>query len=115
MATDKQTVAFLVEQMTGAGTIRSRAMFGEFGVYCDEVFIAMICDDQLFVKASPIAHDFLDDTHLAPPYSGAKNAYRVPEERWDDSEWISAFVRATTSALPVPKPKSQKKVKSSPV
>jgi TfoX/Sxy family transcriptional regulator of competence genes len=111
MSSDKQTVAFLVEQLAGAGVIRSKPMFGEYGLYCDEIFVAMICDDQLFVKTSPISGDFLDDTHLAPPYPGAKNALRVPEERWDDREWLSAFVRATTAALPVPKPKPAKKPK----
>lgn len=106
MASDRQTVAFLVEQMGAAGEIRSRAMFGEYGIYCDDCFVAMVCDDQLFVKASSAAHAFLDDHHLAPPYPGAKDAYHVPAERWDDADWLSDFVRATAAALPAPKPKA---------
>src|SRR4051794_22768491 len=109
MASDKQKVAFIVEQMLGAGEIRSKPMFGEFGIYCDEVFVASVCDNQLFIKASPIANDFLDDTHLAPPYPGAKDAYRVPEHRIQESDWLSAFVRASTAVLPKPKPKVNKR------
>ena len=112
MASDKQTVAFLVEQIADAGDIRCKAMFGEYGVYCDEVFTAMICDDQLFVKTSSISHDFLDDSYLAPPYPGAKGAFRVPEERWDDREWLSAFVRATAEALPPSKPKNPRSART---
>ncbi len=74
MASDKQTVAFLVEQMAGAGNIRCKAMFGEYGVYCNEVFTAMICDDQLFVKTSAISHDYLDDSHRSSGTRGEECA-----------------------------------------
>ncbi len=113
MASDPRTVAYLVEQMGDAGTIRSRLMFGEYGLYCDDRFVAMVCGDECFVKASAIASQFLDDRHLAPPYPGAKDAYRVPAERWDDRVWLGAFVRATTDALPPPKPKARTGAKTS--
>jgi len=74
-------------------------MFGEYGVYCDDQFVAMICNDHLFIKASPIANDFLSDDHLHPPYPGAKDAYRVPADHLDDRIWLSDFVRATTAEL----------------
>jgi DNA transformation protein len=99
MASDKRTVEYVVEQMGEAGAIRSRPMFGEFGLYCDDVFVALVCNDQLFVKASAIANEYLGDEHLAPPYPGARDAYRVPEEKLDDREWLSAFVRATAAEL----------------
>jgi TfoX/Sxy family transcriptional regulator of competence genes len=99
MASDKRTVEYLVEQLGGAGAIRSRAMFGEYGLYCDDIFVALICDDQLFVKSTPVANQFLSDENLAPPYPGAKDAYRVPEERWEDREWLAAFVGASAQVL----------------
>jgi DNA transformation protein len=99
MASDKRTVEYVVEQMGAAGAIRSRPMFGEFGLYCDDVFVALVCNDQLFVKASVIANEYLGDEHLAPPYPGARDAYRVPEERLEDRVWLSAFVRATAAEL----------------
>ena len=53
MASHREFVAFVSEQLREAGYIRARPMFGEYGLYCDGVFFAVICDDQLFVKPTP--------------------------------------------------------------
>lgn len=53
MASHQDFVDYVAEQLAEAGTIRSRKMFGEYGLYCNEVFFAVICDDQLFVKVTP--------------------------------------------------------------
>lgn len=53
MASHREFVEFITEQLREAGDIRSRPMFGEYGLYCDGVFFAVICDDQLFVKPTP--------------------------------------------------------------
>ena len=50
MASHQDFVDYVAEQLREAGTIRSRKMFGEHGLFCDGVFFAVICDDQLFVK-----------------------------------------------------------------
>ena len=48
MASHKDFVDYVAEQLREAGAIRSRKMFGEYGLYCDDVFFAVICDDQFF-------------------------------------------------------------------
>ncbi len=53
MASHPDFVDFVADQLREAGTIRSRRMFGEYGLYCDGVFFAVICDDQFFVKITP--------------------------------------------------------------
>ena len=53
MASHQDFVDYVAEQLREAGTIRSRKMFGEYGLYCDGVFFAVICDDQFFVKVTP--------------------------------------------------------------
>lgn len=113
MASDPRTVQYIVEQMGEAGEIRSRAMFGGHGVYCNDRFVAIIGDDELFVKDSPAGQQFLDPSHLAPPYPGANNAFRVPPERWEDREWLGTFVRATAEALPPPQPRRAKRAPAS--
>ena len=50
MASHPDFVNYVAEQLREAGAIRSRKMFGEYGLYCDDVFFAVICDDQFFVK-----------------------------------------------------------------
>ena len=46
MASHPDFVNYVVEQLREAGSIRSRKMFGEYGLYCDDIFFAVICDDQ---------------------------------------------------------------------
>ena len=46
MASHQDFVDYVAEQLREAGSIRSRKMFGEYGLYCDDVFFAGICDDQ---------------------------------------------------------------------
>ena len=53
MASHQDFVDYVAEQLREAGAIRSRKMFGEYGLFCDGVFFAVICDDQLFVKSHP--------------------------------------------------------------
>ena len=55
MASHADFVSYVAEQLREAGVIRCRKMFGEYGLYCDDLFFAVICDDQLFVKPTPEA------------------------------------------------------------
>ena len=50
MATRESTVAFIVEQLSSISGISTRKMFGEYGIWCDGKIVALICDNQLFVK-----------------------------------------------------------------
>ena len=50
MASHQDFVDYVAEQLREAGIIRSRKMFGEYGLYCDGIFFAVICDNQFFVK-----------------------------------------------------------------
>ena len=52
MASHPDFVNYVAEQLREAGAIRSRKMFGEYGLYCDDVFFAVICDDQLLDRKS---------------------------------------------------------------
>jgi DNA transformation protein and related proteins len=105
MATEQRTIEFLAEQVARAGDIRYRKMFGEYALYCDEKVVAFVCDDQLFVKITEGSRPFLDESHDAPAYPGSKTYIRVPEDYWDDAEWMARIVRATADSVPPPKPK----------
>jgi TfoX/Sxy family transcriptional regulator of competence genes len=75
-------------------------MFGEYGLYCDEMMVALICDDTLFVKPTPVAPHFFDQPELAPPYPGAKEWYVVPGDRLEHREWLQALIEQSAEALP---------------
>ena len=44
MATDPKTVSFLVDQMSGAGAVTARQMFGDWGIYCNRRMVALTSD-----------------------------------------------------------------------
>jgi len=50
MASDKEFVAYVCEQLREAGEISSRRMFGEAAVYLGDKVVGLVCDNQLFVK-----------------------------------------------------------------
>jgi len=109
MATQQRCVDVILEAMAGAGAVSARKMFGEWGVYCDGKIVALVCDEQLFVKVTEAGRAWLGDAvDLAPAYPGAKPSFRVDAERWDDAEWMAELVRVTWGALPLPKPKAKR-------
>ncbi|MBC3941684.1 TfoX/Sxy family protein [Sphingomonas albertensis] len=111
MASDRKTVAFIVDQLAAAGDVSAKLMFGEYGLYCDGRMVAMICDDQLFVKPTAGGRAFAGVIDEAPPYPGAKPCLLVNADRWDDAEWLAQLVRISTAELQMPKPKKPKGTK----
>lgn len=101
MPTSKETVAFILDQLAPL-PVRARAMFGEYGLYCDEKIVALICDDTLFVKPTAASEQFFTTAEAASPYPGAKDHYAVSGDRLDDRDWLQAVIRATADLLPLP-------------
>lgn len=109
MSSSQQNVDYLIDQISEAGTVSARKMFGEYAVYCDGRVVALICDDQLFVKPTEAGRAFIKNVEEAPPYPGAKNYFRIDGEQWDDSDWLTQLIRITTKEVPLPKKKTLKK------
>ena len=97
MASHADFVDYVADQMQQAGVIRSRRMFGEYGLYCDGVFFAVICGDQLFVQITPAGQAAFPDLPKAPPYEGARDYFLV--EDVEDREQLAKLVRVTCEAL----------------
>jgi TfoX/Sxy family transcriptional regulator of competence genes len=111
MASDQDFVDFIVDQLEKAGEISSRKMFGEYVIYCDGKVIALVCDNQLFVKPTEAGRSFIGEVIEAPPYPGAKMSFLI-EDGFENRDWISELVRITAKELPEPKPKKKKKPKT---
>lgn len=107
MASHADFVDYVADQMQQAGAIRSRRMFGEYGLYCDGVFFAAICGDQLFVKITPAGQAAFPDLPKAPPYEGARDYFLV--EDVEDREQLAKLVRVTCEALKTLPQKKRKK------
>jgi TfoX/Sxy family transcriptional regulator of competence genes len=95
VASQQSSVDFICEQMGAAGTISSRKMFGEYGVYCDGKFIGVIFQDRLFLKITKAGERLAVGLERAPPYRGAKPSFMIYDERIEDRDWLAALVSAT--------------------
>ena len=105
VATKQSTADYLTDQMSGAGEIRSRKMFGEYAVYCDGKVVALLCDEQLFVKSTDVGRKFLGEVTEVSPYPNAKPHFLVEGDRCEDRDWIAELIALTAAALPPPKRK----------
>src|SRR5271169_4765919 len=105
MASKQSTVDFILEQTSSAGKMSAKKMFGEYTVYCDGKVIALICDDQLFVKPTKAGRVFIGDCFEACPYPGAKPYLLISGEKWEDHEWLTTLFKISAKELPLPKKK----------
>ena len=110
MGSNLEFVEFIVDQIEDAGEITYKKMFGEYGLYSDGKIMALVCDDQLFVKPTEAGRSFIKNVVESPPYTGAK-PYFLIEEQVEDRDWISELIRLTVKELPEPKPKKPKSKK----
>jgi len=102
MASDIGFVEYVCGQIAAAGRITHRRMFGEFAVYCDGKVVALVCDNQFFLKPTPAGRALLDRVKEAPPYPAAKNYFLI-DTQLDDTELAAQLVRVTAQAMPEPK------------
>jgi TfoX/Sxy family transcriptional regulator of competence genes len=109
MATQQRTIAHLIEQATGAGSVSAEPMFGEYGLYVDGKMIGSVCDDQLFVKPTASGRVHAEPVSDAPPNPEAKPQMLIEADRWDDVEWLGELLRVTAAELRAPKPRKPKR------
>jgi DNA transformation protein and related proteins len=109
MASDKEFVRFVCEQLGRAGRMSSRRMFGEAAVYLEDKVIGLVCDNQLFLKPTDAGRAVIGIPDEAPPFPGATNWFLMTD--LDDPEFLGELARTTFAALPVAKIKSKRKPK----
>ncbi|HZX30292.1 MAG TPA: TfoX/Sxy family protein [Rhodocyclaceae bacterium] len=108
MASDQDFVEYIRDQISGAGSITFRKMFGEYAVYANGKVVALVCDNQLFLKPTVGGRAFIGKPTEAPPYPGAKPHFLIGDEL-EDREWVSSLFRITEMELPLPKPKMKER------
>lgn len=107
MASDKNFVAFILEQIKNAGSITAKGMFGEYGIYADGKLFGLICDNKLFIKPTNSGRAFIKNIIEAAPYEGAKQYFLI-EHKIEDSKWLSELINITAKELPLPKQKNKR-------
>ncbi len=112
MATKQSTIDYILDQLAGTGDVRARKMFGEYALYLDDKVVALVCDDQLFVKITVEGREYSGEHYReGHAYPGAKASLLIDGELIEDREWLQGLVRLTADALPRPKPKKPSKRK----
>ena len=111
MSSDLDFVEFVVDQIDQAGDISYRKMFGEYAVYCRGKVVALICNNQLFVKPTESGKSFIGNVVEASAYPGAKPSFLI-EDQIENRDWISNLIILTEKELPEPKPKKKRKSKN---
>ena len=106
MATDKDFADYILEQLSGAGEVTAKKMFGEYGLFLNGKMAAILADNQLFIKPTETGRKYIGEPEEAPPYTGAKNYFLI--DNTDDPDWLSELVKITEKELPLPKKKKKK-------
>lgn len=108
MANDPEFIQYVCDQVDDACELTYRHMFGGTTLYSKGKVVALICDNQLFIKPTGAGRRYIGNVTEAPAYEGSKNFFLVQDEI-DDAEWLTQLVSLTEQALP--KPKARKHAK----
>ena len=103
MASTKEYLDFVLEQLSGLDEISHRAMMGEYILYYRGRVFGGIYDDRLLVKPVPAAVKLMSDASRELPYDGAKEMILVDDV--DNREFLCELVEAIYEELPAPKKK----------
>ncbi len=115
MATQKETIEFILSKLRDRSRFSTRAMFGEYALYADGKVVALVCDDLLYVKILPASQALEPLCDQGEPYPGAKPHYLVEEGQLSTLENLPAILAAIAASRPAPKTKSRSQRAAKPV
>ncbi len=109
MATQKETVEFILEKLRHRDRFSVRAMFGEYALYADGKVVALVCDDLLYVKILPASSELEVQCEKGNPYPGAKPHYIVEEGQLSRMDNLADILLAIATSLPKKKAAKKKR------
>ena len=101
MASSKEYLEYVLDQLSELDEITYKAMMGEFIIYYRGKIVGGIYDDRFLVKNIKAASDMMPEVALELPYEGAKKMLLVDEV--DDREFLRNLLEAMYDELPAPK------------
>ena len=107
MATSKEYLSYILEQLGEIGNISHRAMMGEYVLYYKDRVIGGIYDNRFLVKPVKSAVALLPDAPMETPYEGAKDMLMI--EDVENHALMAELMEAMYDELPAPKPKKKRK------
>ena len=106
MASNKEYLDFILEQVSELDNVSYKAMMGEFIIYYNGKIIGGIYDDRFLVKPVRSAIALMPNAKYELPYDGAKEMLLVDDV--DNKEFLTGLFNSMYDELPVPKPKKKK-------
>ncbi|MBR6959173.1 MAG: TfoX/Sxy family protein [Clostridiales bacterium] len=100
MASSKEYLEFIMEQLAGLEDVSYRAMMGEYIIYYRGKVAGGIYDDRFLVKPVKVAKELMPEAGMELPYEGAKEMILV--DNVDDRRFLEGLLEAMYPELPVP-------------
>ena len=108
MASSKEYLEFILEQLSDLKDISCRAMMGEYIIYYKGKIVGGIYDDRFLVKPVKSAIKIMPNATMETPYEGAKQMLLIDEV--DNKDFLTKLFNAMYKELPEPK-KNQRRNK----
>ena len=106
MASSKEYLNFILEQLSELEDITYRTIMGEYIIYYHGKIVGGIYDDRFLVKPVKSAIEYMPNAKYELPYDGAKEMLLV--DGVDNIEFLTGLINSIYDELPVPKPKKKK-------
>lgn len=103
MASSREYLDFILEQLSEVEGISWRAMMGEYLIYCKDKLVGGIYDDRFLLKSTNAAMNLMPEAQLEIPYEGAKGMLLV--DNVEDREFLKELIDAMYEELPAVKRK----------
>jgi len=103
MASTKEYLDFVLEQLSGLDGVSFRAMMGEYILYYRGKIVGGIYDDRFLVKPTKAAVTMMPEADTELPYDGAKEMLLVDDV--DNRDFLRELLDAMYEELPAPKRK----------
>ena len=105
MASSKEYLNFILDQLSGLDGISYRAMMGEYIIYYNSKIVGGIYDDRFLIKPVKTAVEMLPDAKMELPYEGGKEMLLV--EDVDNRDLLQDLLLAMYEELPAIKKRKQ--------
>ena len=103
MASSKEYLEFILEQLPGSNDTSYRAMMGEFIIFFRGKVVGGVYDDRFLVKTTKSALTMMPNADMEVPYEGAKEMILVDDV--ENREFLRELLEAMYKELPAPKKK----------
>lgn len=103
MASSKEYLEFILDQLSGMDEISHRSMMGEYIIYFRGKIVGGIYDDRFLVKPTKSAKAKMPEADMEVPYEGAKEMLLVDEV--ENRDFLRDLLEAMYDELPAAKKK----------